>query len=586
MKAFLGTKFDGHDTAAFLLVPEKRSAYGVATERLTRIKHDRLSPLRAILEVIKSARDDLGDVDEVVCADCFSSRRDRLVQSSAYLKELHRRQLTPNVAELAFAETAPELESVASAMRRTLDVCFPAKRVKLRHFDHEYCHARSAFHFSPFEQALVLTLDGSGDYGVFSRVYQASGRTLAEVAASASDLRILSRQAEQSFSKPASLGGLYSYFTHLLGYEPNCEEGKVEALAAFGQPVPDISAALARSCSISVERGRLHIDPIGIAQLVSLTDRGVEEARRADLAATIQVFLESIVSDYVALLMQTTGSRALCVGGGVFANVLLNMRLTRKVDNRIYIAPAMGDDGSAQGAAIAAFVHEVPTADLAWLAERAMPYFGPSFGVEDVRNALREHDGKFNIETVGANAAETISARIASGQVGALFQGCAEFGPRALGNRSILASPAHARIRERINLEIKHRPSFQPVCPAILSDERERLFDGAYANLHMTCAFQMKPEYHRFLEGAIHVDGTSRVQFVDRETNPFLFEVLLRLKELTGFGVVLNTSFNIHGRPMVNSPAHALRDFLDAGLDFLFIEGILVTPQKLEPAMR
>lgn len=346
----------------------------------------------------------------MVCANCFSSQRDRLVQSSTYLKELHRRQLTPNVAELAFAETAPELESVASAMRRTIDVCFPTKQVKFRHIDHEYCHARSAFHLSPFDRALVLTLDGSGDYGVFSRVYQASGRTFAEVAASASDLRILPRHAVQSFSTPAnpsglysyftpSLGGLYSYFTHLLGYEPNCEEGKVEALAAFGQPVAEISAALARSCCISVERGRLHIDPIGIAQLVSLTDRGVEEARRADFAATIQVFLESIVSDYVALLMQKTGSSTLCVSGGVFANVLLNMRLARMIDNRIYIAPAMGDDGSAQGAAIAAFVHEVPTADLAWLAARAMPYFGPSFGVEDVRNALREHDGKFIVET-------------------------------------------------------------------------------------------------------------------------------------------------------------------------------------------
>lgn len=585
MKAFLGTKFVGHDTTAFLLVPEKRSAYGVATERLTRIKHDRLAPLRAICEVIRSAKDELSDVDEVVCANSFSSQRDRLVQSSTYLEELHRRQLMPNVAELAFAETAPELESVASAMRRTLQICFPTKRVKFFHFDHEYCHARSAFHLSPFEQALVLTLDGSGDYGVFSRVYQASGRSFVEVGASASDLRIPARRGDQSFSIPASLGGLYSYFTHLLGYQPNCEEGKVEALAAFGQPMAEISAVLSRSCSISVKTGTLHIDPIGIAQLVSLTNGGVEESRRADLAATIQVFLESIVSDYVALLIQMTGSRAVCVSGGVFANVLLNMRLARMLDNRIYIAPAMGDDGSAQGAAIAAFVQEMPTGDLGWLAARAMPYFGPSFGAEDVRNALREHDGKLNIEMVGANAAETVTARIVSGQVGALFQGSAEFGPRALGNRSIVASPFHACIRDRINHKIKQRLPFQPICPAILSDERERLFDDAYANLHMTCAFQMKPEYRRFLEGAIHVDGTSRVQFVDLETNLFLYEVLLRLKELTGFGVVLNTSFNIHGRPMVNTPAHALRDFLDTGLDFLFIEGILVTPQQLEPAL-
>jgi carbamoyltransferase len=584
VKAFLGTKFEGHDTAAFLLVPERHSAYGVATERLTRLKHDRLTPLRAILEVIKSAKADLDDVDEVVCANCFSSQRDRLVQNSTYLDELRRRDLTPSEAELAFANAAPKLESVASAMRRALEISFPTKRLRFLHFDHEYCHARSAFHFSPFEEALVLTLDGSGDYGVFSRAYQAHGCDFAEVAASASDLRILACPAGQGFSKPASLGGLYSYFTHLLGYEPNCEEGKVEALAAFGRPVAEISSALARSCSISFEKRRLQVDPIGLAELVSSTEAGVEEARRADFAATIQAFLETVVSEYVALLLQTTGARAVCLSGGVFANVLLNMRLARIVDNHIYIAPAMGDDGSAQGAAIAALVHERPAVDLSWLAERQMPYFGPSYTIEDVRRALCAYGRQCNIEMVRADGAAAIAARIAAGQVGALFQGCAEFGPRALGNRSILASPIHARMRERINLEVKRRPLFQPVCPAILSDERERLFDDAYANLHMTCAFQMKPEHHRFLEGAIHVDGTSRVQFVDRETNPFLYEVLLRLKELTGFGVVLNTSFNIHGRAMVNAPDHALRDFCDAGLDFLFIEGMLVTPQKLDDA--
>lgn len=584
MKAFLGTKFEGHDTAAFLLVPESHSAYGVATERLTRLKHDRLTPLRAIVEVMKSAKADLDDVDEVVCANCFSSQRDRLVQSSTYLDELRRRDLTPSEAELEFAEGAPKLESVASAMQRALEICFPMKRIRFRHFDHEYCHARSAFHFSPFKQALVLTLDGSGDYGVFSRVYQASKCDFAEVAASASDLRILARPAGQGFSKPASLGGLYSYFTHLLGYEPNCEEGKVEALAAFGQPVAEIYSALARSCSISFEKRSLQVDPIGLAELVSSTEAGVEVARRADFAATIQVFLETVVSDYVALLLQMTDARALCLSGGVFANVLLNMRLAQMVDNHIYIAPAMGDDGGAQGAAIAALVHEWPTVDLSWLAERRMPYFGPSYTVEDVRRALCAHGGRCNIEVVRADGAAAIAARIAAGQVGALFQGCAEFGPRALGNRSILASPIHARMRERINLEVKRRPLFQPVCPAILSDERERLFDDAYANLHMTCAFQMKLEHHRFLEGAIHVDGTSRVQFVDQETNPFLYDVLLHLKELTGYGVVLNTSFNIHGRAMVNAPDHALRDFCDAGLDFLFIEGLLVTPQKLDDA--
>jgi len=579
VKAFLGTKFEGHDTAAFLLVPGSRSAFGVATERLTRVKHDRLTPLRAILHVAACAGNDRDYIDEVVCANSFSSHRDRLVRSATYLEHLECRAITPSDIEIAFAKSAPALESLHSAMQRALALIFPDKHVTLRHFDHEYCHARSAFHLSSFEEALVVTLDGSGDYGVFSRVYLASGRNLRELAASRCDLRISVDTAGREFSQPASLGGLYAYFTHLIGYEANCEEGKVEALAAFGRPIPEITTALQKACFLSVEKRRLELDPVGLEALIVLTQAGAEERQRADFAATMQNFLETLACEYISLLVQTTGTRALCVSGGVFANVLLNMRLAELVDE-IYVAPAMGDDGSAQGAAIAAWLHEEPGADLEWLASTVMPYFGAVPDRSALAGALDKYKNAIDVETLGSNGAALVAGRLAAGEVGALYHGRSEFGPRALGNRSILASASRGKMRRRINLDVKRRPPFQPVCPAMLKQERQRLFERAYDNVHMTCAFEMKAEHREALADAIHVDGTARVQFVDSTTNPFLHEILLQMKERTGYGVVLNTSFNLHGRAMVETPNDALRDFLDAGLDFLAIEGLLVTAKQ------
>jgi carbamoyltransferase len=209
-----------------------------------------------------------------------------------------------------------------------------------------------------------------------------------------------------------------------------------------------------------------------------------------------------------------------------------------------------------------------------------MPYYGTSYSRAEVRAALAAAADDICFDDFEHTWPEETAARIHSGQVGAVFQGRMEWGPRALGNRSILVDPTNPDAKEIVNGRVKRRPFYQPVCPAMLVEEIDRLFEHAYINPHMTAAFRMRPQFQSHLPGAVHVDGTARVQFVSPSDNPALFRVLTRLKALSGFGVVLNTSFNMHGRTIVESPLQALRDFLDMDLDFLAIEGYLVTRRR------
>ena len=306
----------------------------------------------------------------------------------------------------------------------------------------------------------------------------------------------------------------------------------------------------------------------------------VAEEMRPDLAATVQAFVEVVMADYIGALLDKTGSSNLCVGGGVFANVMLNRRLAELVNNRIYIAPAMGDDGSAQGAAIAAMMEDEKGTDRSWLRKLTMPYFGTSYTPNEVRAILQRFNHSLTVAEMGDQLVTEVARRITSGQIGAIFYGRMEFGPRALGNRSIVASARNKCTRDRINFDIKKRPRFQPVCPAVLDEEIDRLFMNAYLNKHMTCAFSMRPQYRDILPSAIHVDGTARAQFVCQEDNPWLWSLLRQVKAIEGFGVIVNTSFNIHGKAIVESPLHAVYDFLESGLDFLAIEGFLVIRKK------
>jgi carbamoyltransferase len=205
-----------------------------------------------------------------------------------------------------------------------------------------------------------------------------------------------------------------------------------------------------------------------------------------------------------------------------------------------------------------------------------MPYFGTSYSPEEILAALKTETG-IKYTYLEDSWPEKAAELVAEGKVGALFHGRMEWGPRALGNRSIIADCRDPEITKKINGSIKNRPLFQPFCPSILEEERERLFEKSYPNKHMTCAFRMKQEFRDKIPASVHVDGTGRAQFVEEKDNPMYYRYLKELKRLTGYGVSINTSFNKHGRTIVETPKDGIRDFLDTNMDFVMMEGYLIT---------
>ncbi len=244
----------------------------------------------------------------------------------------------------------------------------------------------------------------------------------------------------------------------------------------------------------------------------------------------------------------------------------------------IYIFPAMGDDGTATGAAILNAIDHGE--DLLWLKDKYMPYWGPQIHEADIVQALNisEWKDKISYEKIpDDHLAEVIADNIVDNKIVALVQWRMEFGPRALWHRSILANPRNPEIQNRINMTVKRRPSFQPFCPSVLEDERERLFENAYPHKHMAIAFRMKDEFHKDIPWAIHIDGTARPQFVEEKDDVLYYNILKKLKQKNEYGITINTSFNLHGRTIVRTAEDAIRDFIDCNIDVLFLEWYKIT---------
>ena len=239
----------------------------------------------------------------------------------------------------------------------------------------------------------------------------------------------------------------------------------------------------------------------------------------------------------------------------------------------IYVLPPMADDGLAIGSAILTAI--VLGQDVSWLKDFEMPYFGDSYTREQVKKVLDSYNN-ITYEDLKDNWPHEAAISVSEGKICSLFQGKMEFGPRALGNRSIIANPMLEDTRQKINSTVKRRPHYQPFCPSILEEERERLFKNSFSHKHMAIAFRMKDEFIKDLPCAVHVDGTARPQFVEEKDNPNYYRFLKALKDITGYGVSLNTSFNLHGRTIVRTPEDAVVDFIDCNIDELFIEGYRV----------
>jgi carbamoyltransferase len=430
----------------------------------------------------------------------------------------------------------------------------------VRFVAHHVAHAASAYLAAPFDSCAVMTLDGRGEATSHLAGHYRAG-----------ELEILAEQA-----LPHSLGLVYESLTAHLGFKRASDEYKVMALASYGQPA--FLDELRRSIR-SRGDGGFHAPELDWREFApAVLEDGDWGSEHADLASSVQHRLEEIMLELADWLHARTGERRLALAGGVALNCVANSRLWREGPfEEVWVQPAAGDSGTALGAALAM---------AARLGEDVRPMpgaaLGRGFGDDDVAGWLERAAVPFERPD---DVAEEVADTLARNGVVAWFEGRSEFGPRALGHRSLLADPRDAENLERLN-DVKGREQFRPVAPMVLAERAAEIFDGGpVPSPYMLFTHRVVPEWVERIPAVVHVDGTARIQTVDREHEPLMARVLQGFERRTGVPVVVNTSLNTAGRPMVDDPRDALECFGSAPIDLLAIGPFVVRRASGAPAL-
>jgi carbamoyltransferase len=559
----------GHESSAVLFEDDRLLA-AVSDERLTRIKNDggRLmeGSINAVLQLAGRSRT---DIDRLALLYTFFP--EEYVRRETWLKEIERRWVRRRRRRsgvrphLSLDNFAQRLEARGKSLgRHFLTERFLAGegfgRAGLDFFDHHRAHALAAAFFSGFGSCAVITMDGSGDRNVShtSGIWRQGEY----------------RRVHVTDRLGASPGLFYSHITQLLGFRPLRHEGKVVGLAAMGNPGP-LLPAFRRALALSEDSQRFHSEFVGLPDAERRRFECLREAikghSREDISAAAQRLTEDVAVELVRRFLQETGERRVALNGGVFANVKLNQRIAALPHvERIFVFPAMSDTGNPVGAALLDLGARRPE-----LLRKPRPlehvYLGPCFSDAQLEAALRAAGARFEQLEQGPLADRTAQA-IHAGRVLGWFQGRMEFGPRALGNRSMLARPTDANINDWLNVRLE-RSEFMPFAPSVLAEHAEEVFIGVEKARHtaefMTVTFDVRPEWRERIPAVVHVDGTARPQLVREAVNPLYHRVISAYHRLSGIPLVLNTSFNVHEEPIVCAPQEAVRALMESRVDCL-----------------
>lgn len=556
---------DGHDPAACLMKDGSIVA-AVEEERFNRVKHaPGKPPFESIRYCLSAAGITLDDVDYIVYA---SSKAPSYLLKIIWYYLVHPPVRHWEELRDAISYARKGLRRLRSHMRgsetyQRLFAELGGRTRAVEEVDHHLSHAASAYYFSGLTgDAAILTMDGKGDS---TAVYLGEAKE--------GSVRTLRR-----WGVPASLGLLYTSITKFLGFEPNEGEYKVMGLAPYGTPQGHFD----RVFNIDPERGSIYIRPpfvyykrnqAFLAEFFSLPARSRDESMSQayeDLAASLQEQLEESVLNLVRYAVKKTGKRTLCMAGGVCLNVKMNKRIRESgLVDTLWVQPVSGDAGTVIGAAAQVYVEKTgklpePMRHL---------YFGPEYGEEEILQALQGAGLSYERPASIAKAAADV---LAGGGVLAWFEGRMEFGPRALGARSIVADPRNADMKERVNEKIKFRELFRPFCPSILDEDMADLVENPASSPYMIMAFDATKKAKESIPAVVHVDGTMRVQEVVRNDAPMYWDLIKAFKEKSGVGAVLDTSLNRRGEPIVNTPQEAINLFLATDLDAMALGPFLV----------
>ena len=544
----LGINCFSHDTAACLLGDGRIVAFA-EEERFNRERHTKAFPDQAIGFCLQAAGIGVADVDVVA----FAHRPG--LDLARGMADAFRRRAPKRLAVQAYVD--------GNLLRK--EAAFRARwryRGRIEHVGHHDAHAASAFFPSPFETAAVLTLDRGGDF-LSTTLQEGRGQRLTRLA---------------EIRNPDSLGEVYSALTWYLGFQPNADEGKTMGLAPYGRDklVPELADLVQQTpdglfrinlawFSYHREGGWLSQQFLERYGPARVPESAITE-RHEDLAFAVQDLLEETALHVARTLRQRSGCRDLCLAGGVALNSVMNSRLLKEAGfERIFVQPAASDAGNALGAALWVWHQQLgrPRAETMTHA-----YFGAAWTEKELAAALAGQGLK--VRTV-PDPAEEAAQLLADGKIIGWFQGRAEVGPRALGARSILADPRRAETKDVVNARVKRREAFRPFAPSVLDEHGGDFFEGYHPNPFMLLVQPVRADRRAQIPAVTHVDGTARLQTVTETENPLYHRLISRFAARTGVPIVLNTSLNLRGEPIVHRPAEALADFLGSDLDALFL---------------
>ena len=545
-----------HDSSA-CIARDGEVLFAIAEERLSRQKHDARFPELAIRACLDFAGVQPQELDHV----CFG-----WPPATAALKH--------DLKCMATGSVPRDYVDLVSTLRRNLSFTrqqngerpfrarFPTTKANFRFIDHHLAHAISAYAFAGLDNAAVLVLDGRGAWEATSLWHGRDGRL----------------EHIWTIPWPNSLGLFYAQFTHYLGFQPYSDEWKVMGLAPYGEPginLRDFIIPDDNPYKVSARR-LLGQDSSPIGDIVSrLGPARVPESpidsRHKNLAFAVQQSCEDAMLALAGAAVEKTGCRNLCLAGGVALNSKANGKIAASgLVDHVFVQPAASDDGVCLGAVLAPYMD-----DGGKLPSHKMrhAYLGSASSDEEIEKALQTY--KLRATRV-ADPAAAAAQMLASGKILGWFQGRMEFGPRALGARSILADPRDPEMNAKVNNAVKFREWWRPFAPSMLAEVADEYIESATDSPFMILTAQVRPEKRTVIPAVTHVDGSARPQTVERDVNPLYWRLIREFGDLTGVPVIMNTSFNLRGEPIVCTPTDGIRTFFSSGMDALVIGTFVV----------
>src|SRR5271155_1138617 len=549
-----------HDSSA-CLVRDGELVFAVAEERISRAKHDARFPQNAIRACLDFARVKAEQLDEV----CFgwpvpgaAFRHDLKCYASGKMRATYLNGLNSTLHFMSMWHQGGGAKRFAQM--------FGEMKARMRFVGHHLAHAISAYSYSGFADAAVVVMDGRGAFEATSIWHGRDGRL----------------EHVLTIPFPDSVGFFYSEFTEFLGFHRNSDEWKVMGLAPYGEPGVDLRGFMDVETRDEARPYRVHTGRLisrGVAPFADmvkqlgaprLAESDIEQ-RHKNIAYAVQEACEVAMMNVVRLAMAKTGSRNLCLAGGVALNSKANGKIVASgLIDRIFVQPAASDDGVALGAAMAPYLDGGGK-----LPNRAMrhAYLGPCFDDDAIEAVLRTY--KLHYTRV-ADAAEPAADLLAEGKIIGWFQGRMEFGPRALGARSILADPRDPEMNAKVNNAVKFREWWRPFAPSFKKEIAGEYLESATDSPFMILTAQVRPEKRSVIPSVTHVDGSARPQTVEKEINPLYWRLIDGFGRRTGVPVIMNTSFNLRGEAIVNTPTDAIRTFFSSGMDYLVMGNFVV----------